>query len=397
MVLHPAPESERLARLCLIRSENVGPVTFRQLLAHFKSAEEALRALPELARRGGRRKAIVIASRASGEREMAALAKAGGQMILWGDPDYPRLLATLPDAPAVLSLIGHPALLRNPAIAMVGARNGSANGMRLAESLATGLSRAGFCVVSGMARGIDAAAHRGALRADTPLPDAARTGSAGGTIAVMAGGVDVLYPRDNAALFETLRGQGLILSEQPLGLRPQARHFPTRNRLISGLALATVVVEATLRSGSLITARLAGEQGREVMAIPGNPLDPRARGTNRLIRDGALLVENADDVIEGLPSGYGQFLSEPDLRADTLPLFGDFHREAKTGAVESETTESDRKALLTALGAAPSSLDEVLRQSGVPGPRASLILLELELAGRLHRHPGGQVSLAFED
>ncbi len=293
------PPAEKLARLRLSRSENVGPITFRQLLTRFDSAGAALDALPELARRGGIKRKIKICGKPAAEQEMAALTKAGCSLIASCEPGYPRPLAALPDAPPLIAVRGRAHLLERPTVAVVGARNGSANGIRFTETLARDLAGHGLLIASGLARGIDAAAHRGALE--------------GGTVAVMAGGVDIVYPKENAALYDEIAERGVLLSEIRLGTQPQARHFPNRNRIVSGLARAVVVIEATLRSGSLITARLAGEQGREVLAVPGHPLDPRARGTNKLIREGAVLVESADDVLDALAeSGGAGPLAEPD-------------------------------------------------------------------------------------
>jgi DNA processing protein len=284
-------------------------------------------------------------------------------------------LAALTDAPAVLSVLGRPELLARRTIAMVGARNASANGVRFAETMARDLGRAGFVVASGLARGLDAAAHRGAL--------------ATGTVAVMAGGVDVVYPRDNERLYRDIVATGTVLSEMPWGRQPTARHFPHRNRIVSGLALAVVVVEATLRSGSLITARLAGEQGREVLAVPGSPLDPRARGTNGLIRDGATLIQGADDVIEALGGLMARPAARPEEAAPTPPAAG--------FAEPAEAPDHVRKIISNLLGTAPAGIDEIVRQSGFAAREIALVLLELELAGRLQRHPGGQVSLAFQE
>jgi DNA processing protein len=276
---------ERLDWLRLARSGGIGPVTIRDLIAYFGTAAKALEALPDLARRGGGARPVRLCTKADAERELETLAKLGARLIARPEPDYPEALAALEDAPPVVAVKGRAELLRAPKIALVGARNASANGRRIAADIAAGLARAGTVVVSGMARGIDTAAHLGALdaRAET-----------GGTIAVVAGGIDVLYPPENAQLFDRLGVEGLILAESPPGTEPVARHFPRRNRIISGLSRAVVVVEAALKSGSLITARYALDQGREVMAVPGSPLDPRCRGANRLIRDGARLVEDFD-------------------------------------------------------------------------------------------------------
>ncbi|MCZ6447024.1 MAG: DNA-processing protein DprA, partial [Alphaproteobacteria bacterium] len=332
-------------------------------------------ALPDLARRGGSSIRIGVCPKSAAEKEMAALAKIGGRLIASDEPEYPQALAALADAPPLLSVVGHPHLLGKPMIAMVGARNGSANGIRFTETLARDLSEAGFVVASGLARGIDAAAHRGAID--------------GGTVAVMAGGIDIVYPTENQPLYREIAERGVLISELRLGVRPQARHFPNRNRIVSGLAVAVVVIEATLRSGSLITARLAGEQGRDVMAVPGNPLDPRARGANKLIREGAALIEGADDVLEALAgTGAGHPAAEPGPPPLTAgPAAQELDEEALSTA---------REEITALLGAASTPVDEILRRSGVPPAHVTMILLELELAGRLQRHPGGQVSLAFD-
>ncbi|MCZ6495836.1 MAG: DNA-processing protein DprA [Alphaproteobacteria bacterium] len=371
----PLGDGERLDWLRLIRSENVGPITFRQLMTRFGSAHDALEALPDLARRGGSSIRIGVCPKSAAEKEMAALAKIGGRLIASDEPEYPQALAALADAPPLLSVVGHPHLLGKPMIAMVGARNGSANGIRFTETLARDLSEAGFVVASGLARGIDAAAHRGAID--------------GGTVAVMAGGIDIVYPTENQPLYREIAERGVLISELRLGVRPQARHFPNRNRIVSGLAVAVVVIEATLRSGSLITARLAGEQGRDVMAVPGNPLDPRARGANKLIREGAALIEGADDVLEALAgTGAGHPAAEPGPPPLTAgPAAQELDEEALSTA---------REEITALLGAASTPVDEILRRSGVPPAHVTMILLELELAGRLQRHPGGQVSLAFD-
>ncbi|NKB58891.1 MAG: DNA-protecting protein DprA [Alphaproteobacteria bacterium] len=359
---------ERLDRVRLIRSQNVGPVTFRQLLERYGSASSALEALPELARQGGLRKPLCLCSADTAAREMDAVAQLGGQLIVIGEPDYPLPLAAIADAPPVLSVLGDVNLLSRTTIGVVGARNASTNGRRFAENLARDLSKAGVLVASGLARGIDTAVHTGALE--------------GGTVAVLAGGVDVIYPKENTSLYEAIRDRGVIVSEMPPGTEPMARHFPSRNRIISGLSLGIVVVEAALRSGSLITARLAGEQGREVFAIPGSPLDPRARGANNLIRNGATLTESAEDVLEGIRAMHEQQLGEP--KQDDFGI---------QPVSDEDHLATARTMILECLGPTPVSIDAILRDTGLPVGTVWTVLLELELAGRLERQPGGKVAL----
>ncbi len=362
--------NERLDWLRLIRSENVGPITFRQLLARFGSVGAALDALPDLARRGGRKRPIAICSRAVAEAELARLEAAEGFSIALCEPDYPPDLAVLEDAPPVLGCLGHAHLLRRKAVAIVGARNASANGRRLARQLASELGAGGLLVVSGLARGIDAAAHEGALET--------------GTAAVVAGGVDVIYPAENTGLYEEIRARGVLISEISMGTTPQARHFPRRNRLISGMTRGTLVIEAALRSGSLITARFAADQGREVFAIPGSPLDPRARGCNNLIRQGAVLVETAADVLDVLESGLIPPVREPKA--------ADFLGPAPVPPDAAEIAEA-RARIEDSLGPTPVAVDEVIRECHVSPAIVHMALLELELAGHLERHPGNRVAL----
>lgn len=362
----PTSPQERIDRLRLIRTQNVGPVSFRQLLGRFGSAAAALEALPDLARRDGIRGSLQVSSAENAEREAEAVIRLGGRQVILGDTDYPRPLAATPDAPPVLSVLGDVALLNGTCIAMVGARNASTNGRRFAEGLARELSAGDAVVVSGLARGIDAAAHAGALQ--------------GGTVAVLAGGVDNIYPKENTELYEAIREQGAIVSEMPPGTTPQARHFPTRNRIISGLSWAVVVVEAALRSGSLITARLAGEQGREVFAVPGSPLDPRSRGANALIRNGAILIESAEDIFDGI---------RPMLSQEFAVGKNGLWEEADPGADSGRARET----VLECLGPTPVSVDVLLRDSRLPAATVWSVLLELELAGRLERQPGGRVAL----
>jgi DNA processing protein len=363
---------ERRDRLRLIRSENVGPITFRRLLCRFGTASAALGALPELARRGGRAGSVRVCSKTEADAEMTALATRGARLVVLGDGDYPPQLAAIEDAPATFAVIGDAALLCRPSIAVVGSRNASLNGRALARDLARDLGAAGFVVVSGLARGVDAEAHRGAL--------------ARGTVAVLAGGVDVCYPRENADLYASIAERGALVSEAPPGMAPQARHFPRRNRLISGLSRGVLVVEANLRSGSLITARTAAEQGREVFAVPGSPLDPRARGCNDLIRQGATLTEGAADVLAALGS-----LSAPSLSAPSLASGADAVEPA-TPVDDGAAADEARRAVAEMLSPAPVAVDEIIRTCQLSPALVSTILLEWELAGRLERHPGNRVS-----
>ena len=355
---------DAVARLRLIRTAGIGPVAYAQLLARFGDAEAALDALPRLARRGGGEPPRV-ADEAAARREMARVAGLGARYLFVGQPDYPPLLAEIDDAPPVLVARGDAGLARRPCVAMVGARNASAAACRFARGLAHEIAAEGVSVVSGLARGIDTAAHVGALD--------------GGTIAVIAGGIDVAYPPENAGLQEEVATRGLLLAEQPPGTEPRARHFPYRNRIISGLSAGTVVVEAVMKSGSLITARLAGEQGREVMAVPGSPLDPRSAGCNGLIRDGATLVQSAADVLE-LIRPFAGAVRAPAGRYDGPP--------------PEDASDADRRVVTALLGPVPVSVDELIRQAGRPPAVVQTVLLELELAGRVEQHAGGRVSLA---
>lgn len=342
------------------------------MLRRFGSAGEALARLPELGRRG-----LKAMPRTEAEREFAALDRLGATLVCWGEPDYPAHLAAVEDAPPVLSVLGNPDLLHLPMVALVGARNASANGRRLAHDLAAGLGAAGIVVVSGMARGIDAAGHAGAI--DT------------GTAAVVAGGVDVVYPEENRGLYHALAERGAIVAELPPGTEPQARHFPRRNRIISGMALGVVVVEAAARSGSLITARFALEQGREVFAVPGSPLDPRCRGTNDLLRAGATLTENATDVTTQLgPLLHGAQPLPPAARR-TLRL--PFETPAPAVPPAPVAADGDLDLVVERLGPTPVAVDELVRQCQLSAAAIATLLLELELAGRVERHPGNLVSL----
>ena len=361
---------ERLAWLRLIRSENVGPITFFQLLGRFGTASKALDALPELARKGGRKKPIRVCPAAEAAREMDAVLAFDGRMIAASEPDYPNALRVIADPPPVISMRGHAHLLNKDILAIVGARNASAVALRLTGQIAGGISEGGIIVASGLARGIDTAAHQASLE--------------GGTIAVVGGGLDYPYPRENKALQEEIYERGCVIAEQPMGTVPQARHFPRRNRIISGLALGVLVMEASPRSGSLITARMALEQGREVFAIPGSPMDPRAKGTNNLIRNGATLIEEAADIIDVLQNIRQRPLKEPDQ--PLLPFLD---------PVPPEERELDRLRpdILSYLSPTPVEIDELIRLTGEPAATILTILLELELAGRIERHFGNRVSI----
>ncbi len=349
--------------LRLARSENVGPVTFDQLLRRYGDATRALDALPELSRRGGRTASLAIPSASDAEREIAAGAALGARLIAGCEADFPALLAALDPPPPLIWARGDAGLLARSAVAIVGARIASAAGQRFARSLAQDLGQAGHVIVSGMARGIDGAAHDGAM--------------ATGTVAVLGGGVDDIYPSDHRDLYGRLVAEGCVVSESPPGVKAQARDFPRRNRLISGLSVAVVVVEAELRSGSLITARLAAEQGREVLAVPGSPLDPRARGTNDLIRQGAALCEGAEDVLRAI-SGLSS-IREPEC--------GGYGGDADPGGEDEIAALRERIADL--LSPTPTPRDDLVRITGAPAAMVYAALTELALAGRAEMLPGG--------
>lgn len=362
-------DEARFDWLRLIRSENIGPRTFKSLLAHFGSASAALDALPALARRGGAARAIRVCPRADAERELDAAHRLGAVFVASQEEAYPHRLAEIDDAPPLIAVRGELAALSRPIIAMVGSRNASAAGLKFAERLARDLGEAGFVVASGLARGIDAAAHR------------ATVGS--GTIAVLAGGHDCIYPAEHAGLVDAILPGGAVMSEMPFGWEPRAQDFPRRNRIVSGLSLGVVIVEAAKRSGSLITARLALEQGREVFAVPGSPLDPRAEGTNGLLKQGATLVTEAADVVAVL---------EPILGQRREPSLSEPERATPAGAGEPDTDARTR--VIELLGPTPVGIDDLVRLANATPAMVHTILLELELAGRIARRPGGLVSSA---
>jgi DNA processing protein len=363
--------AEKLAWLRLTRSPSVGPVTFAQLIRRFGSASAALKEAPRLALRGG--KPFVATPEADAMRELQQTEALGARLIASCEPDFPAGLAALDPPPPMISMLGQPHLLRRDMIAIVGARNASALARKFAQILSRELGEAGLVIASGLARGIDSAAHEAAL------PH--------GTVAVVAGGLDIIYPPENEALYRAIAAQGVVISEMPLGEAPQARHFPRRNRLISGLSRGVVVVEAAERSGSLITAQYALDQNREIFAVPGSPLDPRAKGTNRLIREGATLTENAEDVLAVLRPMLTAGFSEPDSNSGT---------PAPPPHTDTWESEADRirPRVEEALGVTPVEIDEIIRQIGASTGAILTVLLELELAGRCRRHPGNRVSWA---
>ena len=361
--------AERLARLRLIRTPHVGPVSWHQLMQRFGSGEAALDALPDLVLRGGAGK-VRIAPVDVAEREFARAAELGARHIFSDEPEYSSLLREVEGAPPVVIVRGDTAMLQRPCVAIVGARNASAIACRFARQLAADLAARDVTVVSGLARGVDTAAHIGAL---------------GGTVGVIASGIDIAFPPENAALQEKIATDQLLVAEQPPGSEPLARHFPSRNRIIAGLAHGTVVIEAAPRSGSLITARRAGDYGREVMAVPGSPLDPRAQGCNLLIREGATLIQTVDDVLEALGPIDTRMVREPAPAPVMPPL---------NALMQTTLPDQDRGAIVGLLGPTPVGVDEIVRQSGRSAAAVQLVLLELELAGRIERHAGARISIA---
>lgn len=371
----PLSDRQRLNWLRLIRSDNVGPATFRDLINHFGSAETAIAQLPELSRRGGSARSIRVASVDDAERELEVARKFGAVFIGIGEPDYPPALRRIDGAPPLIAAIGDLALATRAAVGIVGARNASVSGAKMAARMARELGAAGYVVVSGFARGIDAAAHRASMES--------------GTIAALAGGLDQPYPPENAEFYkEICAGNGLAISEMPMGWEPRARDFPRRNRLIAGIGLGLVVIEAAERSGSLITARRAADFGRLVFAVPGSPLDPRAAGTNGLLKDGAIVTTDSRDVIDALAPSSRLF-------PDDEPLLEE--PEGDDGAGFTEPHDDERTRVIEALGPSPAEIDDIIRHTGVSAQTVYLVLIELDLAGRLHRHPGGIVSLAFDE
>ena len=367
---HPLTDEERLDWLRLMRTPNIGPVTFAQLLRRYESAGDALEALPELSRRAGRKRPLIAPDKDTIAEEIERTKAYGGRLIAACEPDYPPLLKALDPPPPVISTLGKIELAASQTIAIVGARNASAAGRKLARDIAADLSAAGYVTVSGLARGIDGEVHDASL--------------AGGTIAVLGGGIDHVYPPQHDCLYAAIAEKGLLVSESPFNHRATAKDFPRRNRIITALAMGTVVIEAAERSGSLISARTASEQGREVMAVPGSPLDPRATGTNRLIRNGATLVRSAEDIIEAVSSLLtGRFEAPPVSVYDNEPSY--------------DTPPPDQlQAVLEALSHHPMPIEEIAHASGIGEVRCAAILVELELSGRAETLSGGLAILAPE-
>jgi DNA processing protein len=370
MATRPLPEQDKRDWLRLIRSTHIGPITFHHILRYYGSAAEAMARLPEIAARGGGRRKIELAAEKTVAAELKALKACGARLLAWGEPGYPTGLMQLDDAPPLLAVKGDPqSVAALPGIAMVGARNASAIGQRFTRDIAAELTRRGFAILSGLARGIDKAAHEGALGAD------------GKTAAFIGTGIDISFPPENAALQDEIAERGAVFAEMPAGTPPLAQNFPRRNRLISGASVGVLVVEAALKSGSLITARMAAEQGREVMAVPGSPLDPRCRGSNGLIRDGAALIETADDILAvlGRPQPVPARREEPAVRS------------APPGDDDLSRAHAEIERLLSPT---PVQVDDLVRLSGLGSGLVQMVLTEKELAGRALRHPGGKVSAA---
>ncbi len=379
-LLPPTTEDDRISWLCLLRSRRVGPTTFHRLMVEHGNAAAALDALPAIAKSAGV-SGYTPCPTAAAKAELKTAHDAGARMICIGETDYPTLLQSLSDAPPILWVKGDMSVLNRPSIAIVGARNASSLGLRMARALAEDLAAKGFVIVSGLARGVDTAAHKATVQS--------------GTIAVLAGGVDVMYPAENTHLAQDISQTGLLISEQPMGMVPQARHFPRRNRIISGMSGGVVVVEAAAKSGSLITARTALDQGREVLAVPGHPFDARASGCNMLIRDGAVLVRNADDVTEVVPV-HTPVSVQPRLPLDNIVTQPQQEQEPQSQS-SSRHSLRDIAALhsqiLNRLGPSPLAEDQLIRDLSIPAENITPALVDLELDGRVTRHPGGLLSL----
>jgi DNA processing protein len=362
--------NEKLAIIRLIRTQNIGPVTLTMLLRRHKTGLAVLDHLPEISKRS--RIPITITTQSEAEDEMAAAEKIGAQIIVRGEDTYPKSLAMFDDAPGCLTCLGHHHLLQKPSLSVVGSRNASLNALNLTRLLSVEVGQKGYIIVSGMARGIDAAAHEGSLSS--------------GSIAVLAGGVDQVYPRENTSIYESLKDQGVIISEMPTGIQPFARHFPIRNRIIASLGLGLLVVEAGLKSGSLITAREAADRGRDVMAIPGSPLDPRSKGCNNLLRDGATLVQDSKDIIEHIDG------KEWNTIPPRMPLFDD----DPPADPNQDEVDKAKQELLNLLSFDASPVDELIKRCHFSISVISMALFEMELAGDIVRQYGNRVSLLWK-
>ncbi|MEH3125832.1 DNA-processing protein DprA [Agrobacterium cavarae] len=370
-------EKQKLSWLRLIRSDNIGPVTFRDLINHFGSAEAALDALPDLSRRGGAARSPRIATLAQAEREMETATRFGARFVGIGEPDYPPALREIDGAPPLIAMKGSSATVIRPSLGIVGSRNASINGAKFAAMLARQCGQAGYTIASGLARGIDAAAHAASLST--------------GTVAMLAGGLDKPYPPENFRLLDDIYANGgATISEMPFGWEPRARDFPRRNRLIAGVSLGVLIVEAAERSGSLITARLAGDFGRLVFAVPGSPLDSRCHGTNRLIKDGATLVTEAADILDALSP-----MMEP--RLDLQHVVREGTGDQPVSQTGDRAGDKERAILAEALGPSPVETDDIIRHTGLPAATVYLLLLELDIAGKLNRHSGGRISMIMAD
>ncbi len=367
-------DRQRVNWLRLWRSDNVGPVTFRQLINHFGSAEAAIEGLPEMAVRGGAGRLPKVPNVSVIEDELTAVEKIGARIVGIGEPDFPKYLRLTPDCPPLVTFKGNPSVFQLPGLSVVGARNASLAGIKFTAKLAGEVGAEGYSIVSGLARGIDTAAHRAALRT--------------GTIAAMAGGLSHPYPPENVELFHAIPDNGgAVITEMPYGWEPRAKDFPRRNRIIAALGLGLLVVEAAQRSGSLISARLANELGRIVFAVPGSPLDPRCEGTNNLLKNGATLVTEVRDLLDGLRPQTG--VETTQTQSLDEPTYEDMG--------EQETNDNDRRRIIEALGPTPVAIDEIIAYSGLSAAKVYFVLLELDIAGRLQRHSGGAVSLVFLD
>lgn len=369
-------DNQRLNWLRLIRTDNIGAATFRDLVLFCGSAANAIERLPELNIRGGSARPIRIMSVEDAEREIEAIYRNGAQLIGMGEPDYPQQLKNCEFPPPLVIVKGDTRVFRKPPVAIVGSRNASVAGARFTERLAQDLGDAGFAVISGLARGIDAAAHKASM--------------VSGTVAVLAGGLDRPYPAENLPIYRAIPEHGgALITEMPMGAEPRARDFPRRNRIIAGLSLGLIVIEAAERSGSLISARMAGEMGRTVFAVPGSPLDPRARGTNSLLKQGATLVTHVDDIIEGL----APWMPTGELDLEDAPPASITQLDEDPAPLKLPATDNDRNRLVDALGITPIDIDSLVRFTGLDADAVQLILLELDLAGRIIRYPGNQVAL----